>query len=70
MNFWVKDVEAGEILEVEGRDPTRIYIILQGQVGLYKRPESLYSKEGKLVNPEGIQNLLNPRTCGNLKIGL
>ena len=36
------EYEAGNVLEVEGTDPKYLYMMFNGEVNYFKRPESLY----------------------------
>jgi len=37
------------VLEKEGTCPNYLYLLLRGHLYLYKRPEILYDKEGKMI---------------------
>ena len=52
-----EEVEYGpnQLLEIEGTMPRYMYLILLGDVTLFKRPESLYTKDGKKIKTDNIE---------------
>lgn len=48
-------LEIGAHLETEGKTPKYLWLILNGEVDVFKRPETLYDTEGKLTNSSGLE---------------
>ena len=59
------EFEPDTLLETEGQKPKYVYIILQGSLVLYKRPESMYNAKGKLISVDDIAFQTNPKDSGN-----
>ena len=64
------EFEPNELLEVEDTKPKFLYLILQGDVTLFKRPESLYTVDGKRIKTDDIKYWANPKDSGNDRIGV
>ena len=47
-----------------------MYLALQGEVTLFKRPESYYTTEGKRIKTDEIKLWANPKDSGNDSIGM
>lgn len=47
-----------------------MWLILQGEIDLYKRPESLYDEFGKPTDSSKLHLWQNPADSGNAKIGV
>ena len=45
-------------------------MILKGDVTLFKRPESLYTTDGKRIKTDSIKCWQNPKDSGNDRIGI
>jgi len=58
------------LLEVEETNQKYVYLILRGEIALYKRPESLYDSKGKRIKANNIPLWSNPKDSGHDKIGM
>ena len=65
----VQEFEPNTLLEIEGTQPKFVYIVMQGSLTLFKRPESMYDTEGYLINVDEIEFQSNPKDSGNSQIG-
>lgn len=45
-------------------------MLLDGEMTLYKRPQSLYSDTGKMTECSKVPNFQNPKDSGNQHIGV
>ena len=64
------EFEPNELLEIEDTKPKFLYLTLQGDVTLFKRPESLYTVTGKRIKTDDIECWANPKDSGNGTIGV
>jgi RNase H-fold protein (predicted Holliday junction resolvase) len=62
--------ESGTLLELEDTHPKYIYILLEGVLSFYKRPESLYTENGKRIDSSDIDHMKNPLDAGEQNIGI
>lgn len=62
-------LEPGTLLECEDKPPKYLWLILQGEVEIYKRPESLYDHEGQMTDSSGVNLWSNPNDSGNKMYG-
>jgi CRP-like cAMP-binding protein len=69
-NFEEVCLEDNTLLEIEGSSPRYLWFILNGEVDIYKRPESLYDKHGKPTDCKNLQLWQNPADSGNQSIGV
>lgn len=58
------------VLETEGSKGNDVFVLLHGEIGLYRRPENLYAKNGRLIRTNALVNMVNPFYGGNDKIGV
>ena len=58
------------MLEEEGGNPKYVYLILEGSLTLFKRPESMYDKQGRQIKVHEIDLQVNPKHSGNTKVGV
>ena len=54
---------------MEGHVPKYVYIVLEGSLALFKRPESMYDAQGRLIKVHEIELQVNPKHSGDAKIG-
>jgi len=52
------------MLEIEGTEPKHLYVMLRGEVLLFKRPEAMYDADGKRIKIDQIEYLTNPKDSG------
>lgn len=58
-------LEKNCLLEVEGTAPKYLWLLLQGEMDVFKRPETLYDAEGKKTNCANLKLWQNPTDSGN-----
>ena len=63
------EVEKGQVLELEGQKPKYLWLILQGEIDIFKRIESVYSEQGRATDTRNVSLFVNPKTAGDIKIG-
>lgn len=52
-------------METENTTPKYLWLILKGEVTVFKRPESLYDEQGKIIDPKCVPMFLNPNDSGD-----
>lgn len=58
------------MLEIEGEEPRHLYVLLDGEVTLYKRPEALYDIDARRIKVDQIDCVANPKDAGEERLGL
>lgn len=70
-NLFLQELDAGNVLELEGQEPRFLYVMLRGEVTLYKRPEALYEDiSQRRIKIDQIDCLTNPKDAGEERLGL
>ena len=64
------EYEPDNVLEIEGSNAQNLYLLLNGEVTFYKRPEGLYNLEQKRIKIDRIDNIQNPKDSGADALGL
>lgn len=57
-------------LEREGTCPNNLYLMLQGEVTYYKRPEGLYDDAANRIKIDWIKYISNPKDSGSDHLGM
>lgn len=63
-------VEQDTLLELESTQPKYIWILLEGEVSVYKRPESMYDESGNPTDVKKIAMFPNPVDSNSKKLGM
>ena len=67
-NFEEVCLEINTLIEVEGNPPKYLWLLLEGEFDIYKKPESLFDKN-KATDSSKLNLWSNPKDSGNLQIG-
>lgn len=63
-------INPNTVLEVEAQPAKYIWLLIQGEVTVYKRPESIYDEYGKPTDVKQIDLLPNPIDSNCQKFGM
>ncbi len=71
ISFWEEvTVEPNTVIETEATSPTYMWLILEGEVSVFKRPESIYDENGNLTDVKEVALFPNPVDSNSTKLGI